>query len=55
MINDVACSDRGLILGYTALTERVIAKGVARLAEALAPSGARERFAVAAPRERVFP
>jgi GntR family transcriptional regulator/MocR family aminotransferase len=36
MIGDVPCAERGLILGYTALPERVIAKGVARLAEALA-------------------
>jgi GntR family transcriptional regulator/MocR family aminotransferase len=35
LIGAVPCAERGLIIGYTALSERVIAKGVARVAEAL--------------------
>ncbi len=47
VIGDVPSADRALIIGYTALPERVIAKGIARLAEALAVSGTRTRLAPA--------
>jgi GntR family transcriptional regulator/MocR family aminotransferase len=50
VIGSAPCAERGLILGYTALSERLIAKGIACLAEALTNSGAK-----AVPARRAFP
>jgi GntR family transcriptional regulator/MocR family aminotransferase len=47
-IGAVPCVERGLIFGYTALPERMIAKGIARLAEALGAQNAR-RALIATP------
>jgi GntR family transcriptional regulator/MocR family aminotransferase len=44
LIGTARCAERGLIIGYTALPERVIAKGVARLAEALGAVNPKRAF-----------
>jgi GntR family transcriptional regulator/MocR family aminotransferase len=47
LIGDVPCAERGLIIGYTALPERMIAKGIARLAKALTASEPKTTLAAA--------